>query len=237
MSKRREREPLWKHTTRNGDNYKDKQINCKYCNETLLNAIQPVRNHFKNDECKHIDADNKRKVNLILSKTKMEQYAKENAKHTITIKYGSDKNKLNNADQAITLGANTYVSRQCSSHIRTVYPQSILQDNVTDEFCVNARSDECKNNECKLCGIEYHPKWEQQKLINIAEAVGGKLKDMIYYLGSNYPNKKNYTKLIVKKNGVVIIEYYIKLIPFTQVIKTAAPSGYKYKDRSSLSKF
>eukprot|EP01084_Bolivina_argentea_P036182 66980_1 len=139
---RREREPLWKHTTRNTENYEHTHTNCKYCHETLLNTIQTVRHHFKNDGCKSIDVDSNKKVQLILSKTKMEEYAKQKAKNTITIKYGSDKNKLNNADKAITLGANTYVARQCSSHIRTVYSQSILQDDMKDEFCVNGRDDE-----------------------------------------------------------------------------------------------
>eukprot|EP01084_Bolivina_argentea_P193625 332174_1 len=234
---KREREPLWKHTTKNDLDNTRSNVCCKYCGIALSHQIETVRNHFKNVGCNEIDAKNERLVTLILLKTAMEEYAKKNAKNTMTIKYGRDKNKKNQAGDAITVGKNTYVARQCSAHIRTVYSQSILQDDIKDEFCVNGRDDEYKNNECKLCGIENDEKWEQETSINIAEAIGGKLSDMIYNFSSNYPNNKNYTILRVKKNGVVIIEYYIKLIPYTQLIKTAAPSGYKYKDRSSLSKF
>merc|ERR1712130_1077155 len=78
--------------------------------------------------------------------------------------------------------------------------------------------------------------------INIAAAIDGAntkdrlAADMQYYLGTNYPTKKKYSILRVKRNDVIIIEYYIKLIPLSSMLKTSSPSGYKYKDRITVSK-
>eukprot|EP01084_Bolivina_argentea_P285776 490128_1 len=193
---------------------------------------------------------------MTLIKKAVDDLKNSATKHIKFESFGRD--KIKDCDRGTCSGA----ARQCSKHLRSIYPSNIIADNDESEFCVISRHNkDCCNNpnntdpdQCNLCFINTE-QWTSTKPINISKAIcnelnGNKSVDdkghlqrrlssfMIYHIGTDYPSntskKIKNTKLLIKLNGMKWIEYFIKLTAFSSMIKTSAPSGYKYKDRISL---
>mmetsp|Transcript_66926 Transcript_66926/g.60030 ORF Transcript_66926/g.60030 Transcript_66926/m.60030 type:complete len:542 (-) Transcript_66926:385-2010(-) len=177
--------------------------------------------------------------------------SKVNAKHIAYQSFGSDKNKTRKNSKACDRGTSSGPARYCSSHIRQIYPQDIIGDNNMTEWCVNGRTACCNNNSCRLCNIDT-TNFIKLPMINFAEALREELgvscdhnnqnkynralqSFLTSHIISSYPgtNKEN-TILRIKVNDQIWMEYFIKLTAFSSLLKTSAPSGYKYQDRISI---
>eukprot|EP01084_Bolivina_argentea_P293088 504026_1 len=178
--------------------------------------------------------------------------ARQNAKNIRYESFGADKNKKKKNQQSCDRGTSSGPARYCSRHLREqIYPQSIIGDKKTTEYCVCGRQASDNNNPCNLCNINTQH-YVKTTMINFGEAINNHLDGnhdksdvekynrrvlsfMSSHIGSNYPGTGNERSVLrIKVNGQIWMEYYIKLTAFSSLLKTSAPSGYKYKDRISL---
>lgn len=230
------------------DKQLSEQIRSKQDNNNNANEVEN-KDYNQNDNVNEDENDNNNNNNVSMErKQQMLQIIKEHKKNSRAKSqeiccelFGLDLQKKTKDNQQCRRGKQSLTARYCSPHIRELYPQSILGDNASSEYCVQSRK---ARNECSLCHID-HKSFIKTDSINIAQAIcscldgnGNKLDNikrnhrlvafMNLAMGTGYPDcSKDCTKLRIKVNQQVWIEYYIKLSPYSSLLKTSAPSGYK----------
>eukprot|EP00484_Ammonia_sp_Unknown_P010339 CAMPEP_0197073542 /NCGR_PEP_ID=MMETSP1384-20130603/210657_1 /TAXON_ID=29189 /ORGANISM="Ammonia sp." /LENGTH=634 /DNA_ID=CAMNT_0042512379 /DNA_START=452 /DNA_END=2356 /DNA_ORIENTATION=- len=172
----------------------------------------------------------------------MKNYAKQQAKHIRHESFGEDPNKKKRNGKGCDRGASSGVARSCSKDYRQVYNQDAIRDHLPQslkaEFCVCGKHHKAcclgDRNQCKLCFIEEDT--ANYRSISYSGGFEECSKLIMHSYPSNSAKVKRKSILKIRVNGKLWLQSYIKFAPFSSLLKTASPSGYKYRDRISLGK-